>query len=1817
MTLLSYESHYQVQSQVAASSTSLTLADDPQASQTFNLAGARTVLVIYQESCNHGSVQGNHGKKAAIDVDGTMYGLVTDSPYDNNFACGNATFWIGTLEAGDHTISGAFAAGGSGETATVNTRSLMILILNGDEFSFVTSALGSLFTSTTLADDPHASATFTPSSACKALYLYAASNDDGNTNETYFGKKIAINNGSDHGETQKSPCDNYHADSILTFFSESLTAIQTTIKGRAAPTAGAVAGINNRHLGVLLFSDDTLLDLAQSSSLNAITTGGFYGDYLGAITPRTTTDNRILLALTAISSRFGSGNNGAYTGLRAGILVNAVDSTGGGVRRTPASSGYSISCSCASITSQPARSGNTVADGFSNNAASDYEIVDQRITIALWLKPPSGRTLQCGSGEFVLTGSDVTLSARKSPLIYFAHDVEHSDNGLTYDGDTLTDDVDCEYAFVIDRSLVALVIYSNNSSQFNVYPDPVTGYSSAISVDGDDVSLVSDSPCGLFDNMISRCTTIWMGKLDAGEHHIKGRIKSNVASSAVNIASRTLTVILFSGTDYEFISDATKCAYESLTAGTYEPDTPALISKKASANSIGLLLYASSNDYGDEDQHDTGRSQRLQYSINDPGNWASPCEVGKAPSFLGRPMSLFSAFAIPSLNQDDEVVARAEMTANQYEEAGLPICVNRRYFAFLVLATEGNETLFDADAGSMQAATGDNSPADDWQAPAIVRTIEQERELLVIAVANRKMFVSGNMPSQYGDYYGISIDAVDVAGQRASTKTLAFCSSESISWAQHLEPGEHTIQGRFCNNLLGETAVIDERVVIALWFLPSSKTLRCGSGSIALTGSDVTLDYHAHHVVMECAPGEFVLTGSDIDMELVDPWAGTQYRVTVPFTVPPKRQDSTYYNVGDIVAPSERTGNLYACTVAGTTGIGEPTWSIDDLQATVEDGEVTWEFASSDNYVLKLNIDNEIGENTPGNIHLNGRCVDLKTDIMITDALGPWFGQWFSFYREGDTGPWYVQLIAHPDYCSGIYIYYGQTDPGYLWDYSGMWLFPFYCDFEYDLGNFDQAGSCWSQDDTVAKYGSYSGKAVPGSDPDNALYKAFINGVFRNVALHGWLYWDGNNGVWFLEGIDNNWNLIGALHINWDGQLQTYLAGTGWVPLPTDVTIEANTWTEFEIAFDVINSKARFLFLKDGNKGSIDLADINGNPISGLNSILAASFLSSLTLSTYWLDNVWIRAYIYPEPAWTTPGAEESKGTPLNNYVLSCDSGTFEIGWPVIPFFDLAAGAVEIDGSDVTLKKDSLIVLESGAFELDWPLIDYFKLGSGALSLVWASIDYFKTSGFAVSLSGQDLTLKRDAAIFLGSGPYSFEGSDISLSKSWLLSPESGAFFLDGSDVNLNRGRLIILGSGSFEIEGEDIHLIKGRIISLRSGEYVLDGQDLILKKDSLIVPGLGEIALDGQDVGLLKTWILSPESGDISLEGSDLGLYHGRTLSLDSGTLEVDGSDVGLKKYSLIVPASGEITLEGQNVGLSKTWILGINSGSLSLSGFDIGLNKGRTLSLDSGSLELLGFDVGLNKGRTLLLDSGIFTLDGSEIGLIFDRICRIGSGSLELDGQLVTLLRGCKISLDSGEIDLTGLDLSLNKGRTMHLGAGSLELDGQLVALLRGRKISLSPGSFSLIGSDVDLNKGRTIILSSGSFDLLGQSVGLLRGSKIKVGSGGYHLTGKVVHLKRGRILHLGAGIYSITGSDINLRTGRKIRAGSSSYIVSGHTVRLLKDSVINAASGEFVLIGSDVGLFIERVWMEVIELDSQITEVIELDSQISNTTDQESQV
>jgi hypothetical protein len=58
-------------------------------------------------------------------------------------------------------------------------------------------------------------------------------------------------------------------------------------------------------------------------------------------------------------------------------------------------------------------------------------------------------------------------------------------------------------------------------------------------------------------------------------------------------------------------------------------------------------------------------------------------------------------------------------------------------------------------------------------------------------------------------------------------------------------------------------------------------------------------------------------------------------------------------------------------------------------------------------------------------------------------------------------------------------------------------------------------------------------------------------------------------------------------------------------------------------------------------------------------------------------------------------------------------------------------------------------------------------------------------------------------------------------------------------------------------------------------------------------------------------------------------------------------------------------------------------------------------------------------------------------------------------------------------------------------------------------------------------------------------------------------------------------------------------------------------LKDSVINAASGEFVLIGSDVGLFIERVWMEVIELDSEITEVIELDSQISNTTDQESQV
>lgn len=388
MTLLSFNSKYVVQSTVQVQTASAVLVDDTEASQTFVLTAAQTVLVIYQANSDEGATMDSGGMTNAISVDSVDFANSNDSPDTSNDACRNCIFWIDSLALGNHTIKGRFSNADGAGTVSINNRILLIYILNGDEFQYIDDTTLQTSSSSTLANDLSASVTFTPSGNCKALYLYNVTNADAAT-ENSDGKKIAINVGSDFSQAEKAPNTSNDADSVITYYANTLTAIATTVVGRFARNSviGTVT-VNRRQLGVLLFADDTLLDSITSDVQVTTASGALVNDTEATIN-RVTVDTRELLVVVMGTKRTISATSGeAY-----GIQTNSIDrqlsrGSSGGLGANPNSA--------ATTWAQNLTAGNHAIQGrFSKNAAADATnaIIDNRRIFALWLTTVAGPNL--------------------------------------------------------------------------------------------------------------------------------------------------------------------------------------------------------------------------------------------------------------------------------------------------------------------------------------------------------------------------------------------------------------------------------------------------------------------------------------------------------------------------------------------------------------------------------------------------------------------------------------------------------------------------------------------------------------------------------------------------------------------------------------------------------------------------------------------------------------------------------------------------------------------------------------------------------------------------------------------------------------------------------------------------------------------------------------------------------------------------------------------------------------------------------------------------------------------------------------------------------------------------------------------------------------------------------------------------------------------------------------------------------------------------------------------------------------------------------
>ncbi|MEM2355147.1 MAG: hypothetical protein QXD09_05380 [Candidatus Caldarchaeum sp.] len=418
-TLLTFNSKYVIRSTVPVTTTSSSLVDDTEAIQTFELTEPKTVLVIYQANNVFDAAMPDAGMQNAINIDGSDVANSWDSGQLSDYPVRNATFWVGTLGAGSHTVKGRFASNIGGSTATVSNRVLIVMVFDGNWFYYIDNSTSSTTSSSTFVDDPYAQVTFTPSETCKALVLYNITNSPGAT-ENADGKKAAINiNGTDYGQAEKSPDYDDYADSIFTAHALSLSAAQTTVKGRFASNRdGYAVTVSRRQLAVLLFADSTLLDIS-TSTVQVSTTSSSLVDDTEATLQRTITDTREVLVIAVGTKRHGVSSS--FYGECYGIKID--DNDRANSRGSPIASAFANSAATA-YAEQLSPGSHTIQGRFSNNFGTTTAVISARQFIAIWFLPPPAVV--------------ETITAKNFPMLYLAEPATAKELTSKVSGATIT-----------------------------------------------------------------------------------------------------------------------------------------------------------------------------------------------------------------------------------------------------------------------------------------------------------------------------------------------------------------------------------------------------------------------------------------------------------------------------------------------------------------------------------------------------------------------------------------------------------------------------------------------------------------------------------------------------------------------------------------------------------------------------------------------------------------------------------------------------------------------------------------------------------------------------------------------------------------------------------------------------------------------------------------------------------------------------------------------------------------------------------------------------------------------------------------------------------------------------------------------------------------------------------------------------------------------------------------------------------------------------------------------------------------------------------
>jgi hypothetical protein len=289
-------------------------------------------------------------------------------------------------------------------------------------------------------------------------------------------------------------------------------------------------------------------------------------------------------------------------------------------------------------------------------------------------------------------------------------------------------------------------------------------------------------------------------------------------------------------------------------------------------------------------------------------------------------------------------------------------------------------------------------------------------------------------------------------------------------------------------------------------------------------------------------------------------------------------------------------------------------------------------------YAKKLAIIKDSGSNAIGTIYLNNHALNWPIDIRFTKSDGTTPLDHYREEYDASDGTWWIELDSIAS--SGdtdFYIYYGKSSDS---DGSnGDNTFIFFDDFE--NGNFNRwtsvSSSDWSVQSTVKSEGSYAAKGVYGSG--RVISKDISPG--KSILVHQQLRVD--NVAWAFYPVYIICGTAGTLYalVNF-GNYFKYYPGGSYADLPTATSYSTSTWYTSDVAIDNANRLFRW-WINGASKGSADLKNSGGTILATTDFATCFKCISDANDGgTGYIDQLWIRAYAYPEPEWATPNSEES-----------------------------------------------------------------------------------------------------------------------------------------------------------------------------------------------------------------------------------------------------------------------------------------------------------------------------------------------------------------------------------------------------------------------------------------------------------------------------------------------------------------------------------------------------------------------------------------------